>query len=50
MPSNIVKTKKDEDKWNRAKKKVKEQGKNPENSWALVNYIYQNMKGNNSKK
>lgn len=40
MPGKV-----DERKWQKAKKKVKEQGKDPENNYALVNHIYQNMGG-----
>lgn len=50
MPSNLVKTKPDEKKWNRAKEQVKKQGKDPEKNWSLVNYIYQKMKESKSKK
>lgn len=39
MPSNLVKTKADEEKWNQAKKLAKDEGQ--ENNWAYINSIYQ---------
>ena len=42
MPSNSVKTKSDEAKWNRAKAIAAEQGKTEK--WPLIMHIYQNMK------
>jgi len=49
MPSNVVKTKSDEAKWERAKAQVRKEYPGKENSdsdsfYALTNHIYQNMK------
>ena len=45
MPSNLVKTKSDEKKWDRAKRVAsKSKGKLEGDDFALVNHIYQNMK------
>lgn len=46
MPG-FIKTRSDEEKWNRAKEIVKDQGK--EGSWALVNYIYKKMHGSTNR-
>lgn len=43
MPSNLVKTKKDEKYWNRAKEKAEEAGH--KDNWAYVVSIYKRMRG-----
>lgn len=43
MPSNLVKTKRDERLWDKAKQRAKEEGHTED--WAYINGIYQNMKG-----
>jgi len=47
MPTNLVRTKKDEELWSRAKARAAEQGHKED--WAYVNGIYQRMKGNTKK-
>ena len=42
MPTNVVRTSADEEKWKRAKKIVADQGKGK--NYALIMHIYQNMK------
>ena len=42
MPSNLVKSQRDEQLWNKAKSKAAEQNAKP--NYALVNHIYQRMK------
>lgn len=45
MPSNLVKTPKQEKMWDRAKQQAsKQKGKLEGDDWRLVNHIYQNMK------
>ena len=46
MPANV----KDKDKWEKAKKKVQEQGKKLKDHWSLVQHIYQQMGGTYKKK
>jgi hypothetical protein len=48
MPANAVKTKADEKKWSRAKKKAEEQGH--KDDYAYIMSIYQNMKGGKNSK
>jgi hypothetical protein len=48
MPVNVVKSKEDEKKWEKAKAKASEQGHAED--WAYVMSIYQNMKGEKDKK
>jgi hypothetical protein len=43
MPTNLVKTPRDEKLWAQAKAQAKKQGKG--DNWAYINSIYQNMKG-----
>jgi hypothetical protein len=43
MPSNLVKTPKDEKLWEKAKDSAAEQGQ--EDNWAYINGIYQKMQG-----
>ena len=53
MPKGLVKTKKDEELWKKAKQIVKKQYKLTEDSekfWRLVVAIYERMKGYKSKK
>ena len=47
MPSSVVKTKADENKWEMAKEKAKEQGQ--DKNYAYIMAIYKNMKGENDK-
>lgn len=46
MPTNVVKTKRDEKIWNEAKQLARKQGKSESDSgfWALVMTIYQKLK------
>lgn len=54
MPANVVKTKKDEELWDRAKDLAKERGLSPskdkDSFWAYTNSIFQKMKGGKRKK
>ena len=47
MPSNIVKTPKDEKLWDKAKASAEKQGGSA--NYALINHIYQRMKVASSK-
>jgi hypothetical protein len=47
MPSNVVKTKVDENKWEMAKEKAKEQGQS--NNYPYIMAIYKSMKGEKKK-
>lgn len=44
MPANVVKTKRDEKLWERAKKEVEETYGSTDDRWAIVMHIFQNMK------
>lgn len=46
MPSNLVKTPRDEHLWSKAKQRAKEEGRTDD--YAYINGIYQRMKGNRS--
>jgi len=48
MPSNLVKTKKDEKLWKKAKKLAAKKGK--AKNYKYINSIYQNLKGKPDKK
>jgi hypothetical protein len=48
MPTNVVKTKKDEELWAKAKAQAAKEGKG--NNYAYVMGIFQNMKGGKKKK
>ncbi len=47
MPSNLVKSKRDEDLWKKARFAAKKRGSNK--NFALVNHIYQRMKAAKKK-
>ena len=48
MPVGVVKTKKDEDRWERAKDVARKRlgaRKGKQSFWAFTNYLFQRMKG-----
>ena len=47
MPANVVKTERDEAKWEKAKKLAADEGHSKD--WEYVMSIYQNLKGKNKK-
>lgn len=44
MPANLVKTRADETKWNKAKKIVRKEYGHTEGKWPVVTHIFENMK------